>query len=124
MANSKRMYSKLAEYYNGFVVPGSEKDRVRYEKSKERERKYNEHWKQHKVSLNELVNKYAPGETPKIKGVKAIFDGDKYKVIADLPSGYVKVQEKATKKWLNYDGTFKRKDENDHFKILRLEEMK
>lgn len=93
MANSKRMYSKLAEYYNGFVVPGSEKNRVRYEKSKERERKYNEHWKQHKV-------------------------------IADLPSGYVKVQEKATKKWLNYDGTFKRKDENDHFKILRLEEMK
>ena len=60
MANSKRMYSKLAEYYNGFVVPGSEKDRVRYEKSKERERKYNEHWKQHKVNLNELVNKYAP----------------------------------------------------------------
>ena len=38
MANSKRMYSKLAEYYNGFVVPGSEKDRGRYEKSKEREK--------------------------------------------------------------------------------------
>ena len=58
----------------GFVAPGSEKDRVRYEKSKERERKYNERWKQHKVNLNELVNKYAPGATPKIKGVKAIFE--------------------------------------------------
>ena len=91
------MYSKLAEYYNGFVVPGSEKDRVRYEKSKERERKYNEHRKQHKVNLNELVNKYTPGATPKIKGVKAIFDGDRYKIIADLPSGYAKVQDKTTK---------------------------
>ena len=61
--------------------------------------------------------------TPKIKGVKAIFDGDRYKIIADLPSGYAKVQDKTTKKWLNYDGTFKRNDRNAHFKILRLEEM-
>ena len=98
MANSKRMHSKLAEYSNGFVVPGSAKDRERYEKSKERERKYNERWKQHKVNLNELVNRYTPGATPKIKGVKAIFDGDRYKIIADLPSGYAKVQDKTTKK--------------------------
>ena len=98
MANSKRMYSKLAEYYNGFVVPNSIDDKRRYEKNKERERKYNERWKQHKVNLNELVNRYTPGATPKIKGVKAIFDGDRYKIIADLPSGYAKVQDKTTKK--------------------------
>ena len=95
-----------------------------FQASKERERKYNERWKQHKANLNELVNRYTPGATPKIEGVKAIFDGDRYKIIAGLPSGYVKVQEKHKKKWLNYDGTFKRKDEKDHFKILRLEEMK
>jgi len=98
------MYSKLAEYYNGFVVPGSAKDKERYEKSKERERKFNERWKQHKVNLNELVERYAPGATPKIKGVKAVFEGKDYKVIVDLPSGYAKVQEKATKKWLNMMG--------------------
>ena len=34
MANSKRMYSKLAEYYNGFVVPNSIDDKRRYEKTK------------------------------------------------------------------------------------------
>ena len=48
--------------------------------------------------MNELVNRYTPGATPKIEGVKAIFDGDRYKIIADLPSGYAKVQDKTTKK--------------------------
>ena len=38
MANSKRMYSKLKKYKNGFIEQGSEKDRVNYKKSKEHEK--------------------------------------------------------------------------------------
>jgi len=36
---------------------------------------------------------------------------------------YAKIQDKMTKKWLNYDGTFKPNGRNAYFKILRLEEM-
>ena len=39
MANSKRMYSKLAEYYNGFVVPNSIDDKRRYEKKQSTRKK-------------------------------------------------------------------------------------
>lgn len=52
-----------------------------------------------------------------------IYRGERYNVIADMASGYLRVQDIATKKHLKFDGTFTKEKEGTHFKIKRREEM-
>lgn len=52
-----------------------------------------------------------------------IYRGERYNVIADMASGYLRVQDSVTKKHLKFDGTFSEADEGTHFKIKRKEEM-
>ncbi len=123
MSNAKEIYSKAAAYYCETKIQLNPLDQARYNRSKEKERQFNENWKKEKVNLIEIVEKYAPNAKAYEKGYKLYFKGDKYTVIADLISGSARIKENATKLWLRLDGSLTKSPEGTHFKIKRWEEM-
>lgn len=126
MADYKSAYSEASQYYVEHVIPSSGIDRDRYARSKERERKWNESWKKNPVNINDICDKFAPGDegrkVGKEDGVKYVFEGDAYKVIADMASGYLRIQDKGTRAFVKLDGRPGTAEET-HFKIFRREEM-
>ena len=122
MSDSKGEYSEASRKYIVNDVINSITDRERYNRSKDREAKYNENWKANSVNLNDIVEKFAPNGRTYNDGVKFVFEGDKYSVVADMPSGYCRIRENSTDKYLKLDGTYG-KDKDTHFKIKRREEM-
>ncbi len=123
MSTAKEMYSEVSKYYCEIKTRQSESVKRLYEKSKERERKYNENWKKEKVNLIEIVEKYAPNATAYENGVKFYFEGTENIVITDMASGYLRIFNKATGLHYRLDGTLSDSNEGTHFKIKRLEEM-
>ena len=123
MGDTKDRYSQAATEYCEAVVPNSEADRARYDRSKEREALFNENWKKHPVNINDVVNRFAPGAIGRRKGVKMVFAGERYEVRADMPSGYLRLFDKKLKKFVLLDGTPCGDRSLTHFKILRREEM-
>lgn len=124
MADTKSLYSEVSHYYVEEKVLSSAVDRGRYERSKERERKYNENWKKTPVNINEIVDRFAPGDDGHEKGVKYIFEGPRYQVRADMVAGYLRIYDKAIKKFVKIDrGLPDPGEEPPHYKILKREEM-
>ena len=62
MSDYKETYSEESKYYIEKEVSSRELDKNRYERSKQREDKYNEQWKMHPVNLNDICDKFAPGD--------------------------------------------------------------
>lgn len=122
MADAKTPYSTVSNYYITTTVPSSSIDQGRYNRSKERERKYNDNWSKQKVNINEIVDKFAPGCTGVVDGVKYVFEGKKYSVVADMASGYLRIKDNYSGKYLKLDGTPGNREET-HFKIKKREEM-
>ena len=122
MADSKAQYSSNAKKYNKIIRHGNMLDAIRYAKSKERERQYNESWKRNSVNLNDVVNQFTPGAKGKAKGVKFQYENSRYIVKADMASGYLRIYDKSIKKYVKLDGTPGTKEET-HFKILKRSEM-
>ena len=123
MANAKEIYSEASKYYCETKVPASSKDQNWYNKSKAREAEFNEKWKKNKVNLIDLVDQYAPNATVYEKRYKFFFEGEKYTVVTDMVSGYARVQEKATERYLDMNGNPNPDGDYTHFKIKRKEEM-
>ena len=92
MSNAKSAYSVISGYYCEQVVPSSQKDKNRYDRSKRREQKYNEEWKKEKVNVNEIVDKYAPDAESYRDGVKFYFEGKENTVMCDMVGGYLRVK--------------------------------
>lgn len=124
MTDAKTPYSNASSEFVENDAAEQEKARQLYEKSKAREAKHNHEWKKHPVNINDIVNEYAPGAKGEKIGVKYIYKGERYNVIADMASGYLRVQDTVTKMHLKFDGTFSESDGGTHFKIMRKEEMK
>ncbi len=122
MSDYKSVYSEAAQYYITNEVEASSIDRARYERSKLREKKYNELWRRNSVNLNDVCDEFAPGDLGYKEGVKFIFEGDRYKVKADMASGYLRILDKDTGRYVKLDGAPGGLDET-HFKIYRREEM-
>lgn len=122
MSDYKSVYSEAAQYYVEETVPSSEIDQGRFDRSKKREEKYNENWKERPVNLNEICDKFAPGDAGHKEGVKFVFEGDDYKVVADMATGYLRIQDLNSGKYVTLDGAPSALEET-HFKILRREEM-
>jgi hypothetical protein len=126
VSDYKSAYSEASQYYIDTIVPNSSKDSDRYLRSKAREEQYNDRWMSHSVNLNKICDKFAPGDAgSKIghpDGVKYVFKGSRYKVVADMASGYLRIQNLASGKYVKLDGRPGVGDET-HFKILRREEM-
>lgn len=124
MADKKSLYSEVSRYFVEEKVPATSLDRGRYERSKERERKYNENWKKVSVNINEIVDKFAPEDDGREKGVKYIFEGPRYRVLADMVAGYLRIYDKTIKKFVKIDGSLPGPgEEPPHYKILKREEM-
>ena len=122
MADAKTPYSTVSNYYVTTTVPSSSIDQGRYDRSKERERKYNGSWIKQKVNINDIVDQFAPGCSGVIDGVKYVFRGPVYSVVADMASGYLRIKNNKSGKYLKLDGTPGSREET-HFKIKKREEM-
>lgn len=123
MSDYKEAYSDISKYYIDNVVPSSEIDRIRYEKSKQREEQFNDEWSKNKVNLNEVVDRFIPeGEVVKQKtksGIKYEFIGERYVVICDKVAGYLRIYDKKEKSFCKLDGTPSDNNDETHFKIKR-----
>ena len=122
MGDVKTKYSDASKYYIEVTVSQSELDKGRYDRSKAREAKHNENWIKHKVNLNDIVKKFADGDRGERQGVKYVFKGSRYEVKADMASGYLRIYDRKTKKYVKLDGQPGTLEET-HFKILKREEM-
>lgn len=122
MADAKTPYSAVSNYYVSATVSSSGIDQRRYARSKERERQFNDSWSKQKVNINDIVDAFAPGSSGTVKGVKYVFEGPLYSVIADMASGYLRIKDKKSKKYLKLDGT-PGDNASTHFKIKKKEEM-
>lgn len=123
MADSKTCYSEASKYYIEVDVRESELDAKRYERSKERELRFNENWKKRSVNINEIVDAFTPGCEGVRDGVKFVFENSTYLIKADMPAGYLRIYNKETKQYLLPDGTPCSSFDDSHFKIKKREEM-
>lgn len=122
--DSKTNYSNKSREYVEKDVVNNEIDSRRYYRSKLRESKYGKNWEKNKVNINEVVEEFVPNCTNIYtkSGVKLYYENDKFRVIADKASGYLRIYNKQLKKFVKLDGTVGTNDET-HFKIKRREEM-
>lgn len=123
MTDSKDEYSTASGEYVKHNSLETEKAQREYERSKARETRHNNEWKQNPVNINEIVERFAPNAKGKKNGVKYIYYGERYNVIADMASGYLRIQDAATKDYLKLNGTPGTNADATHFKIKRREEM-
>lgn len=123
MADQKTAYSQASEYYVEAALDSSAANHVAYEKSKERQRKHGENWKKQPVNINEICDKFAPGDSGAIRGQKFIFEGPRYVVQADMAAGYLRIWDKQLRAHIKLDGTPSKDRRKTHFRIKRREEM-
>lgn len=119
-SDTKSVYSKAAKY--NLANLSDERMFHAYHASKDRERKHNKEWVKRKVNINEIVEVFTPNAKIKRSLQKLIFKGEKYTVIADLNSGYLRIQNKEGK-YIKLNGTIGL-DSETHFKIMNREDMK
>lgn len=116
--DNKSIYSASSKYY----VENHNATDYDYDKSKEREKKHNSSWEKQKVNLNEIIDEFAPTFREREVGSKMIFFGERYNVIADMASGYLRIFDTVLKSHVKLDGT-PGTDRETHFKIKKREEM-
>lgn len=117
MSDTKSGYSSEAHNYMQ-----SELNQSVIEKSKTREGRYNKNWEKQSVNINEVVEKFAPDASGRVVNGKFIYFGENYNVIADLPSGYLRIYSKQKREYVTLEGKTGT-DEETHYKIKRREEM-
>ena len=124
MADAKDGYSDESDEFVGGEINVSETARRAYERSKKREKKHGDEWLKSKVNLNEVVDKFAPDAKGERMGdVKFAYRGERYDVITDMASGYLRIFDKELGRWVDLDGAPHDKDRGTHFKIMTREEM-
>lgn len=75
-----------------------------------------------KVNINEIIEQFAPEFIAKDNNQKMIFYGERYNIIADMASGYLRIYDTDLKAYIKLDGMPGTEVET-HFKIMRREEM-
>ena len=123
MSDSKSCYSEASNYYIEVDVAQNEIDAKRYERSKERERRYNDNWKKIMVNINEIVDRFTPGCEGYRDGVKFVFENERYLIKADMPAGYLRIYDKENKCYVMPDGSPCVSADKSHFKIKKREDM-
>lgn len=128
MGDYKSAYSDISKDYIEKIVPTSEVEKGRYNRSKEREAQYGENWQTQKVNLNEVVDRFVPSvdgfvEQHSRGGVKYEFEGERYIVKCDKVAGYLRIYDKKLKSFCRLDGTLSKSETETHFKIKCREEM-
>lgn len=122
MSDYKELFSAAAEIFVEASLGGSERERRLYEESRRRAERYEENWAENAVNLIVICDEFAPGAEGFIAGVKYIFRGERFAVVADMASGYVRIYDSVVRSYIKLDGTPGNDDET-HFRILKKEEM-
>ncbi|WP_169079327.1 hypothetical protein [Bifidobacterium erythrocebi] len=122
MSDSKQRYSDSSHSYIDNDVPNSMVDQGRYSRSKDREAKWNESWEKQPVNLNEIVNRFTPSAQGRRRGVKYVFENDRWRIDADMVAGYLRIYDKKAKKNVKLNG-LPGSNKETHFKILKRKEM-
>ncbi len=97
------VFGQLAQLH-GNDVPGSMVDQGRYDRSKDRETRWNESWKRQPVDLNDIVSRFTPGAQGRRRGVKYVFENARWRIDADMVAGYLRIYDKRTKKNVKLNG--------------------
>ena len=116
--DQKELYSKASRYY---VENHTDSDNG-YNKSLERKEKHNQNWEKQKVNLNEIIDRFSPRFEAHEHNSKMIFYGERYNVVADMASGYLRIYDKVLRTYVKLNGT-PGNDNSTHFKIMKREEM-
>jgi len=114
MSDNKKLYSETSKLF----IEASKADSSRYDSSIKRKDKYNKNWEKQKVNINEIIKKFAPDFKVKCNNEKIIFIGNRYNVIADMASGYLRIYDNKLRTHVKLDGT-PGKDKETHFKIKK-----
>ncbi|SHK75066.1 hypothetical protein [Fibrobacter sp. UWEL] len=123
MSNAKEKYSTSASEYVTGMTTASNKAKERYERSKKKKEQYSKNWKEQKININELTDKYTPGVEPKVSGSKMIWKNEKYEIKADLGVGSARVFDRKLKNYLDINGDPCNNNDLTHFGIKKKEEM-
>ena len=123
MSDYKHTYSGASSGYAGAAASASSDARRAYERSRMRKQKHEDAWAEHPVDLNDVCERFVPGEVGECRGVKYIFENGNYAVVADMASGYLRIYAKKLKSYVTLDGSPSRDGDKTHFKILRREEL-
>lgn len=122
MADSKLNYSNNSITYTTKTIYESESAMKKYNHGKYIESIFNNDWKKTPVNINEIVDKFAPKRDEYVLGYKYIYDGENYRVVADMIGGYLRIVDKKTNQPLKLNGKPGSKKET-HFKIKKRSEM-
>ncbi|MBQ9954938.1 MAG: hypothetical protein IJO87_05855 [Eggerthellaceae bacterium] len=122
MSDYKSAYSEASQYYVEITTSTSDRDKARFDRSKRREAQWNDEWKKNPVNLNEICDRFAPGDSGRKEGVKFVFEGIQYTVKVDMASGYLRIWDKRAKRYVKVDGS-PGDNRSTHFKVLRREGM-
>lgn len=122
MSDKKANYSAASKKYVSHTSQSNSVDAERHRRSKERERKYNANWSKNEVNINDAVSKFAPNSQGVSKGVKYVFESQRYVVKADMSAGYLRIYDKQLKKYVKLNGQ-PGNNSDTHFKIKKRSEM-
>lgn len=123
MSDTKDRYSGSSTQFVNEAADNNPETKKLFEKSKRREKLHNSDWLNRKVDINDIVNRFTPEATGYPSGVKFIFRGDRYTVIADMASGYLRIYDSAAHSYIDLDGNPSNNQIDTHFKIKRREEL-
>lgn len=124
MSDSKTPYSQAAQLY--VEAAKSEIDpklSFEYQKSLKRKERHGEKWAKVNVNINDIVDRFAPNSHVREEGIKYIFEGDAYNVVADLATGYLRIYDNRIREYVDLKGKYQKNDDKTHFRILKKEEM-
>lgn len=127
MADSKSDYSDASKDYVASAAGEtiSDGDKKFYERSRIRFARHGDNWTRQSVNINDVVETFTPSAKGTRAGVKFIFYGERYNVVADMASGYLRIYDTVIGHYVDLDGKYHGKNNDDytHFRILRKEEM-
>ena len=123
MSDYKTPYSNVSRDYIDTDVKNNKIDEGRYNRSKDREKQFNDNWLENEVDINEVVTKFMPDES-KIEaytesGVKYYYEDDNYQIRCDKVAGYLRIYDKKNHRFLKLDGTPSKEQKETHFKIKK-----
>lgn len=124
MSDYKTPYSWAADHY--VQLAKTEVDKVvtfDYQKSLHRKAQHADNWAKTSVNINEIVDAFAPNASILDAGVKYIFQGKDYNVVADLVSGYLRIFDNVRKVYVDLNGHYQKNPDLTHFRILKREEI-
>lgn len=126
MADPKTQYQvKMSDFYTK-DLPSHPEWAGRFAEAQKKTAMHKTDWAKVSVNLNEVVEKFtgnAPGES---HGLKCIYKGKRYYVIADYVGHYLRIMDTQTGKFVKIDGSpcLTQTDFNEaHYRIKTKEEM-